>query len=529
MKILSAEQLKAADQATIENEPIASIDLMERAAYQCFHWISERKEAEYLIHIFCGMGNNGGDGLAIARMLHEEDFDVKAYIIHYSDTYSDDFVTNYQRAEEVDLHPESIYSIDDFPDIAEEDLIIDAIFGTGINRPIQGITKDIILKINQLNSTVYAIDMPSGLYVDQPVNPENAIIRSDVCLTFHSPKLAFLLPDNKAYVKAFIVFNIGLDPAFINTLNTPHYLITNRIVHDFYKTRNRFSHKGDFGHVLIIGGSFGKIGATVLASKAALKSGAGLVTAYIPKCGYNIMQTALPEAMVEVDSENIIEHINYKTKATVIGIGIGMGTHEKTQKAFEEFLRNNSLPLVLDADALNLLAMQPSLLELLPPNSILTPHPKELERLVGAWENDYEKLALAQKFSKKNQCILVIKGAYTAIVDSDTIYFNPSGNPSLATAGTGDVLTGLISGLLAQQYKALEAAIAGVYLHGLTADIAIDFESMENFIASDIFRYIPEAFGFLSKKNPLEDIMDEDDDIDDDFDDYFFDDDEAGF
>ena len=529
MKILNAQQLKAADQATIKNEPIASIDLMERAAYQCFHWISERKEANALIHVFCGMGNNGGDGLAIARMLHDEDFDVKAYVVHYSDAYTDDFVTNYQRAEDIGIHPESIYGIEDFPEIYSKDLIIDAIFGTGLNKPIRGFTKDIVQKINQSEAAVFAIDMPSGLFVDKPVKPGNAVIQSDICLTFHSPKLAFLLPENQKYVEAFVVFNIELDPDFIDTLDTPYYLITNRSIRSFYKERNRFSHKGDFGHILIIGGSFGKIGATVLASKAALKSGAGLVTAYIPKCGYNIMQTALPEAMVEVDSETIIEHINYKTKATAIGMGIGMGTHEKTQQAFEDFLKNNTLPLVLDADALNLLAIKPSLSKLLPPNTILTPHPKELERLIGSWENDYEKLALAQNFSKKNQCILLIKGAHTAVVDGDTIYFNSSGNPSLATAGTGDVLTGLISGLLAQQYTALEAALFGVYIHGLAADIAIDFESIESFTASDIFQYIPEAFSTLLKKRSFDDIL-EDDEIDDNLDDYFFDDDdEAGF
>ncbi len=527
MKILNAKQMTLADQATMKNEPIASIDLMERAAYSCFRRIEEEIVEDKDIHIFCGMGNNGGDGLVIARYLFEEDYMTGTYVVHFSDKMSDDFVSNYKRAEEVGIFPGSIHSADDFPVIQEGDIVIDAIFGLGLNKPPRGIAKEIIQYINDSGAIVYAVDVPSGLYIDKAIDKNQAVIQSKLAITFQAPKLAFLLPDNESYVNDFYIMDIELDKDFIDKIPTNYHYITAETISKIYKKRNKFSHKGSFGHALIIGGSFGKIGAVVLASKAALKIGSGLVTSYIPKCGYTIVQTAIPEVMVEVDAEDQLEFFNFKVNPSVIGLGVGMGTSDKTSKAFGKFLKNNKTPLVIDADGLNILSKNKEYLDYLPENTILTPHPKELERLIGKWKNDYDKLEKIEKFSKRYTCILVLKGAHTLVVEKDQFYFNSSGNPALATAGTGDVLTGLITGLLAQGYSPLKAALFGVYVHGITAGFTKYSRNKETFIASDIIEALPEAMNrIIGNQDIILNPKGPDLDIDGDFpDDFFFDDD----
>ena len=498
MKILNAEQIKHIDQETIKREPITSIDLMERAAASCFRWLINQDIEEKQIHIFCGMGNNGGDGLAIARLMYLEDYMTGTNVVSFSKTKSDNFVENYQKAEKIGIFPNSIHSEDDFPIISKDDIVIDAIFGVGLNKEPRGFTKKLIQYINKSGATVYSIDVPSGLFIDQAVLDNESVIRASNTLTFQTPKLAFLLPDNQNYLDSFTLIDIGLDWKSLQTISTDYHFMLNTDMQAIYKKRKKYSHKGTYGHAMLIGGSFGKIGAAVLASKAALKVGSGLVTAYIPKCGYMIMQTAIPEVMVEVDAENIIEFINYKTNPTVIGLGMGMGTSDYTVKALGKFLKLNKLPLVVDADAINIISKNNDYLKFLPENTVLTPHPKELERLIGSWENDYEKLEKIKTFSIKYKCIIVLKGAHSVVVQNDQFYFNSTGNPALATAGTGDVLTGIITGLIAQKYSALEAAILGVFLHGRTADISEIFSNnFESFIASDIFKFLPNAFNSI--------------------------------
>ncbi len=529
MKILNAQQIRIIDQKTIENEPIASIDLMERAAMQCYQWIINQDIEDKQIHIFCGMGNNGGDGLAIARLLYLEDYMTGTCIVHFSENMSENFVTNYQRAEETGVFPQSIHAEDDFPEIDKDDIVIDAIFGIGLNKEPRGFTKKLIQHINKSGAIVYSIDVPSGLFITKAVQNSETIIKSTTTLTFQTPKLAFLLPDNQDYLDSFTLLDIGLDSESLNTIPSNYHFILNSDIQSFYKEREKYSHKGSYGHAMLIGGSFGKIGAAVLASKAALRIGSGLVTAYIPKCGYQIMQISIPEVMVEVDSENIIEFINYKTSPTVIGLGMGLGTSDKTTKALGEFLKQNRLPLVIDADGLNIISNNKEYLKFLPKNTVLTPHPKELERLLGTWSDDYEKLDKIKAFSTKYKCIIVLKGAHTVVVQNDQFYFNSTGNPALATAGTGDVLTGMITGLIAQNYSALEAAILGVFLHGRTADFAIMLaNSLETFIASDILKLLPDAFNSIMETPDDEMINEEylDNDIDDFLDNYYFDDDE---
>lgn len=496
MKILSSEQMYQADKATIKNKSITSIDLMEHAADKCFQWILEHfPEKKQVFQVFCGVGNNGGDGLVIARKLLQTGNQVKIIIVNFSKNRSSDFTANYKRLLELNPQICELHWGDlTFPEINKNDLVIDAIFGIGLSRTPDDFVKRILQKINDSQAKIIAVDMPSGLFSEAPVQDKDAVIMATYTLTFQNPKLAFFLSDNENFSKNWQVLDIGLDKDFIAGLNSPFLTVDKDLIQSIYKKRRKFSHKGTYGHSMLIGGSFGKMGAAVLASRAALKIGSGLVTAYIPKCGYEIVQISNPEVMVEVDDENYLQYFNFKSKPRVIGIGMGMGTHVKTIQGLEIFLKENRLSLVVDADAINILSMHPEYLSLLPKNTVITPHPKEFERLAGTWKNDYEKLEKLLNFSTKHKCIVVLKGAYTAIAHENKIYFNTTGNAALATAGSGDVLTGMITGLLAQNYTPLEAAIFGVYLHGKTADIALPEMGYETFIASSILDYLPNSF-----------------------------------
>ena len=501
MKILSAQQLYEADKITIQKAGIAPVDLMEYAATLCFQWIHNRLNGNSVkIHVFCGTGNNGGDGLVIARHLKQYGYNVSTYVVNCSNKRSEAFLINYDRLKEIGVWPEMITCKSELPTVSENDMIIDAIFGLGLKRTPEDVLKEAIQFINNSNAYVLSIDFPSGLFADKAVKDKSSVVKAYHTLTFQTPKLAFLLPENKEFVGSWEVIDIGLDLEFLYNVQTNYFLTYKQDVQPFYRFRDRFSHKGDYGHALLIGGSFGKIGSVTLASKAALNIGSGLVTAYIPKCGYQVVQTALPEVMVEVDAESELEYFNPKTKATVIGIGVGIGTSTTTSQGFADFLKQNKTPLVIDADGINILSANKELLEVLPENTILTPHPKEFERLVGKWKNDFEKLEKLIELSSKYKLIVVLKGAYTAIAHGGNIYFNSTGNPALATAGSGDVLTGMITGLLAQKYEPIYAAILGVYLHGKTADIAVNSMVYETFTASDCIEFLPDAFLDLFKK-----------------------------
>lgn len=501
MKILSAEQLKQADTYTVEKANIPSINLMERAATLCFQWIHARLNGNGLpIHVFCGPGNNGGDGLVIARHLKQHGYNVFVYVVNSKKDRTQEFLINYDRLKEIGVWATILSEDTEMPAITENDMVIDAIFGLGISRKPAGVFKKVIQHINASNAYVLAIDVPSGLYADKPVDDTEVVIKAYHVLTFQTPKTAFFLPESKNYLVSHNVIDIGLDSEFIYNLEANKFVTEKMHVLAMYKPRQKFSHKGDYGHSLIIGGSYGKIGAVSLASRAALNIGSGLVTAYIPKCGYQVLQTALPEVMVEVDAENQIENIDAKIDATVIGIGVGLGTATKTFNAFAEFLKKNKTPLVIDADAINLLAKDKKLLGFIPEGSVLTPHPKEFERLVGQSKNDFERLHKLEQLAKQLKSIVLLKGAHTAIAFDDKIFFNNTGNTALATAGSGDVLTGIITGLMAQGYTALEATVFGVYLHGKTAEVAMQDLVLETFTASDIIEYLPIAIKDLFKR-----------------------------
>ena len=503
MKIFAKEQIYEGDRLTAERQNITSTELMERAGTQIFNWLHARMQgAQVPIHVFCGIGNNGGDGLVIARHLIIHGYNVLTYVVNCSDKRSKDFLVNYDRIKTVTKKWPTLLSCkEEFPAINKDDIIVDAVFGIGLNRPIDVWVKALFQHFKTSKAFTLSIDMPSGLYADKAPDDENGVVWANHTLSFASPKLVFFLPETAKYTLQWEILNIGLDPEFLFATETEAELIGKLEVLPLYKPREKFDHKGTYGHALIIGGSYGKMGAVVLASKAVMASGAGLVTAFIPNSGNVILQTAFPEAMVISDeNEFIIADIKYDFKPTVIGIGVGLGTDKKTASAIESFLKENKAPLIIDADGINLLAQHKTWLKYLKPNTILTPHPKELERLIGKWKNDFDKLKKVKAFSSAHKVIVVIKGAHTIVVQNDALYVNSTGNPGLATAGTGDVLTGIITGLVSQGYEPVLASIFGVYLHGRAADIAVEFFGYQSLLASHIIEYLGEAYIDLFKQ-----------------------------
>lgn len=511
MKILSVEETYKADQTTVEKQEITSTELMERAGGQLFNWLDIRlQKSQVPIHIFCGIGDNGGDGLVVGRLLLETGYNVKMYVVNCSDKRSKNFLVNYDRIKNVSkVWPTLMKGKDDFPKIYDEDIVVDAIFGIGLNRCPGGWVKDLLLYLNNLKAFKLAIDIPSGLYAHEPLDDKEAVLQADHTLTFQFPKLSFFLPETAPFVSNFDVLDIGLDEAFIHDAEPLAQLISKDEAKNFYKARDKFGYKNTYGHTAIIGGSYGKIGSIVLATSAAFRIGAGMLTAMVPKCGYDILQTTIPEAMVITDSnKEIITDIQLDFEPDAIAIGMGMGKDKAIVDGLIKFFKNVKAPLVIDADALNMLSENPDLLKLLPKNSILTPHPGELKRLIGKWTNDYEKIEKAKAFSRKHEAVLLIKGAYTLVISGDKLYINTSGNPGMGTAGSGDTLSGVIAGLVSQGYDHLLASLFGVYLHGSAGDIAANQLGYEAVMAGDIINNLSEAyielFTTMEPENPEE-------------------------
>jgi len=498
MKILRSDQVKEVDGYTIENEPIHSINLMERAAGRISCWIADHIEANRRLHFFIGPGNNGGDGLAIARQLADRGYLPQVYLVKISNKLSPDAQVNLDRLKKQDQVPvHAVEQESDLPDVKEGDVIVDGLFGSGLNRPLEGFPAEVVKHLNKMSALRIAIDIPSGLFgEDNTSNSYEAIFRADYTLTFQFPNLAFFFPENQDVVGSWHVLDIGLMREKIDELDSPYHMITREQVRGYLYPRKRFAHKGHFGHVLMITGGYGKMGAAVLSSKAALRTGSGLVTAHVPRLGYEIMQTALPEAMISLDISDIIfSQPPDLTAFTTAGTGPGLGTKENTQNALSTLIERDKRPMVLDADALNILAMHPDWLDKLPEGSILTPHPKEFERLTRPVSGHYAKIALQQEFAQQYHVYVVLKGGNTSVACPDgNVYFNATGNPGMATGGSGDVLTGMITSLLGQGYEPKHAAVTGVYLHALAGDIAAEEKGQEAVIASDIIESIGLAF-----------------------------------
>ncbi len=499
MKILSVAQIKEVDSKTIEYDKISSLQLMEQAASAFFEWFEKHYPDRFKqIFIFCGIGNNGGDGLVTARLLHKSGYRVEVFIVESSEKYSEDCTYNLLKAKAADIAVSIIRKSEETPDFKNSDIVIDAIFGTGINRTVDGISRYVIEAINKSGKTVISIDVPSGLKMDSKT--EVAVTATET-VTFQIPKLSLFLPQNSIFVGNIHRITIGLNQKAIEESTTSLFYLQKEDLTSILKPLHKFTHKGTQGHGLIICGSLGKIGSVCLASRAALKSGCGLITAFVPKCGTQILQSALQEAMIIEDrNDNLISDIQIDFKPDAIGLGIGLGQSGITREALYRFLQKNNQPLVVDADALNILSENQDWLALLPQKSVLTPHPKELSRLIGDWLEDYDKINKSVLFAKKYNIILLIKGAYSLIIDSENIFVNSSGTPALATAGSGDVLTGMITGFMAQGYGSLEAAKLAVCIHGLTADLTADRIHPRSFIASDIIENIGNAFFEIERR-----------------------------
>ena len=498
MKILSALQIREADSYTIKSQSINSAKLMERAGDACFKWIYKNINNGKKYCVICGTGNNGGDGLVIARKIAENKLPVEVIILQFSSTHSSDFTKNLETLSSIPVNLRFLKEGEDL--LLENDVIlIDAILGTGLNKPVGDWLERCIDKMNENGSEIISIDIASGLFSDTHTNGKS--VMPNHTLTFQCPKLAFFLAENAENVGRFHVLDIGLDEKFIESRDSNRYFYDEREIKRLLKPRGKFTHKGTYGHGLLISGSKGKMGASVLAARACLRTGVGLLTVHAPECGYDILQTSIPEAMVETDINNeIVTSLNEIEKYNSIGIGPGIGKSEQTKKMFFELMENITKPIVVDADALNILSDEKVKIKKLPPYSILTPHPKEFERLAGKCNDDFERHIIQQRFSSTNNVIVVLKGAYTCITIPDgRTFFNSTGNPGMAKAGSGDVLTGMILALLCQGYEPKDAAILGVYLHGLAGDLLVIKKGVYSMLASDLIESIPKAFRRLIK------------------------------
>ena len=504
MKLFTTAQIAVLDRYTIENEPISDIDLMERASVQMADWILNKFDNSNKIAVFAGPGNNGGDAIAIARLLAGQSYEIHLFIPELGKGLSASATINLKRLKEQGLAKISSFRETDFlPDLNAYNLLIDGLYGSGLTRPLSGFSSILVQHLNDSGLKIIVIDIPSGLMgEDNSQNDYNSIIKADYTLTLQFPKLSFFFKENEAQVGEWIVIPIGLHPQGIKDTESRWHLIDRETVTSVRKVRKKFSHKGTYGHALLISGSYGKTGAAVLAAKGCLRSGPGLVTVHLPKSGMPIMQTALPEAMVNADqSDSLITQIPPLEAYSAIGVGPGIGKEPETQAALLELLNQSKKPLVIDADGLNILSLNKDWIKLLPEESILTPHPLEFSRLTSKADTSFELLNKALEFARENRVYIVLKGAYTAIACPEgNCWFNSTGNPGMATGGSGDVLTGILTGLLAQGYTPLETCLLGVYLHGLSADLLLSSTSMESLLAGDIADNLGKAFATLDKK-----------------------------
>ncbi len=503
MKILSCEQIKEVDSYTISHEPIASADLMERAAGQLYSWISDRYGISEHFAIFAGPGNNGGDGLALARMLGVNGYKADVHLVKLPGKISADCALNLKRLENVtNVTINNLTQAELFPVINSGYIIVDAIFGSGLTRPVEGFASELIKMLNNCDSKIISIDLPSGLFGENNAqNNSDCIIKADFTLTFQLPKLSFMFPEIAQYTGEWVILPIGLDENAIRNIESPYNYLLNSDILPLLRVRNKFDHKGNNGHGLLVAGSTGKMGAAVLGAGAALRTGIGLITCHIPSGGVSILQSSFPEAMVVNDkAENFVSEIGATENYSAVGIGPGLGTQKESVDAFSDLLRECKKPIVIDADALNILSLNKNLLELLPNYTILTPHPKEFERIAGKPADGFSRLKRQVEFSIKYKCIIVYKGANSTITTPDGgIFFNSTGNPGMAKGGSGDILTGIILSLLSQGYSPLNASLAGVFIHGLAGDIAAGESSYESIIATDIINCIGKAFNQIRR------------------------------
>ena len=464
--LLTSAQMRKADEFTIANLPIASIDLMEKAARAFVQtFLRDEFDANKSIAVFCGKGNNGGDGLAIAHLLCNNGCEnVRVYIVNFSTKQSHDFAINLQRLDESKCRKTIINTAADLRNV-KADIIIDAILGSGLNKPLEGEYAELAKSINKLNKKIYAVDVPTGFPAEGTISADYRGIKAYKTICFQRPKINFFFPESALATEKYEVVDIGLDEGFIQGQDSDFHLLEEKDIRAIFKPRKSFSHKGTYGHALVIAGNVNTMGAAILSSMACLYAGAGLTTACIPQSGLIALNTVLPEVMALPRDE--YTRIENPAKYQAIAIGPGLGISTENERLLESLIATNQ-PLVIDADALNILGERPDLIDKLPENSILTPHMKEFDRLFGDHETWWERIETAKNKAQKGKLIIVLKNQFTFICLPDgKIYINPTGDSAMAQGGMGDILTGIIVAFISQKYTSADAAILACYVHGL--------------------------------------------------------------
>ncbi len=498
MKIFNSQTIREIDSATCEAQQISSIELMERAASAVTCEIVSRFLPGQRIVVMAGPGNNGGDALGVARMLMEQGYrKVEVFLFNVTGKLSHDCEEERKKLITVDGIDFTEVSREFTPPyLGKNDVVVDGLFGSGLSQPLMGGFKAIAGYINDSGAYVISIDLPSGLFgEDNSAVVYRDVVHADLTLAFQLPRLSFFFEENAAVLGEWKLLDIDLDQNKINELKSDYMLMEPRIIKAHLKPRNPFSGKRDYGSAMLFAGSAGMMGAAVMAARATIKSGAGLVTVHSAGIGMNIVQTAVPEAMFEPDrNEHYISDMTLHHPHQAIAAGPGIGTRDVTVDALERLLNTGPSPLVLDADALNCISQRPALLSQLTAKTIITPHVGEFDRLFGEHKSSDARLRTAIEMARQYNIIIVLKGHYTMTVSpTGRVYINSTGNAGMATAGAGDVLTGVITAFLAQGYKPVHAAFLGVYLHGLAGDIAAQKKGEFGMTASDIADYIGRA------------------------------------
>ncbi len=500
MKIFTSAQIHELDKYTIENEPIKSIGLMERAAKAITRAITEMWNDDIPVVVFAGPGNNGGDALAVARMLAERKYFVTVFLFNTKGKLSDDCEENKKRLIDHGLVESFTEVTNEFdpPKLESGMLVVDGLFGSGLNKPLTGGFASLVKYVNQSDATVVSIDVPSGLMTeDNTYNVRANIIKADVTLTLQHKKLSFLFAENQEIIGKLRILDIGLSKEGMENMPCLYNVLEENDLRKILLRRDDFVHKGDMGNALLVAGSYGMAGAAILATRACLRCGVGKVSVCTPRRNNDILQIAVPEAIIRIDKDDFFFSEAVDTSNfDALGIGPGLGKHESSAIAFISQIRRATIPTVIDADGINILASHRAWVQQLPKGIIMTPHPGEFDRLAGNnFTDSYERLASARDMAERFQVYIILKGHYSALcLPTGEIVFNPTGNAGMATAGSGDVLTGMITGLLARGYSQADACMLGMYLHGLAGDLAARKVGMESLVASDIIRFLPQAF-----------------------------------
>lgn len=493
--VLPAADIKTWDRYTIEHGNISSYDLMERAAKACSRELMRRWNNHTPFVILCGRGNNGGDGLAIARHLLEQAYSVIVYT-ESSGPRSEDNAKNLRELEY--LYSSCLQDLSSAVPWPKPCVVVDALFGTGLQRPLEGLLAEVVQRINRSNQYVVSIDLPSGMHADKDLG-EGPVVQATLTLSVQCYKPAFMLPETGATAGEIMILDIGLDPSFPSTLSMPDRVIDLALVRELYRPRKPFTHKGTFGHALLFCGSHGKMGAALLAARACLRSGVGLLTLSIPEAENNIIQTGAPEAMSipYADTDALPQLDPYQA----IGAGCGLGLGEGSADRLNILLKDSLIPLVLDADALNLIAQQTNWLQRIPAGSLLTPHPKEFDRLFGEHASSAERLHTQRKQAQDLGLYIILKGRYSSLcTPAGETFYSVLGNAGMARGGSGDVLTGILTGLFAQYRDMQTTALLGLWLHGSSGDLALRTQSMESLTAMGIAEGLGAAFKVLEQQ-----------------------------